>query len=93
MQIVDNAFVDPTGGRNTAATVTINVGQAVRWQNNGNVLHTVTSMAVPAGAASFDSSSMQSGAFFDHTFTMAGTYTYRCDFHPQEMLGSTVIVQ
>jgi plastocyanin len=93
MQIVDNAFVDPGGGRNAAATVTVTAGQAVRWQNNGATQHTVTSVTLPAGATAFDSGDVQPGAVFDVVFTVIGTYTYRCENHPQEMLDATVIVQ
>ena len=92
MLIVDNAFVDPAGGRNAQATVTISTGQSVGWQNNGDVSHTVTSTQVPTGATTFDSGNMVPNATFVRTFTVAGTYLYRCDNHPGEMLNSTVIV-
>ncbi len=93
MTIADNRFVDPDGNENQNATVTINSGQAVRWTNTGAVLHTVTSTDVPGGAQAFDSGDIAVGAVFDHTFTVAGTYTYRCENHPAEMLDATVIVQ
>jgi len=93
MTIVDNAFVDPSGRRNGSASVTINAGQAVRWRNDGQSQHTVTSTSTPAGAAGFNSGDIEYQNFYDHTFSVAGTYTYRCENHPQEMLGATVIVQ
>lgn len=92
MTINDNNFVDPNGGMNANATVTIASGQAVRWTNNGTLVHTVTSTSVPAGATAFDSGDIGAGGTFDQTFTVAGTYTYRCESHPQEMLGATVVV-
>jgi len=91
--IVDNAFVDGSGRRNGSASVTINAGQAVRWRNDGQAQHTVTSTSVPGGAASFNSGDIEYQNFYDHVFTVAGTYTYRCENHPQEMTGATVIVQ
>jgi plastocyanin len=93
MTIEDNAFVDPSSRRNSNASVTINAGQAVRWANTGGTLHTVTSTSVPGGAGSIASGNISPGAVFDHTFTVVGTYVYRCDLHPGQMFDSTVIVQ
>ncbi len=93
VQIVDNAFVDPLGRRNANASVTVGVGQIVGWRNNGVVQHTVTSTSVPAGGAAFDSGDLNPGGTFLVTFNAVGTYVYRCDNHPNEMLNARVIVQ
>lgn len=74
--------------------VTIFVGDTVRWFNRDNQRHTVTanSSAVALGE-SFDSSPnncpgnvlfrdcIDPGESFSHTFTTAGTFTYRCKLH------------
>ncbi|MEX1184822.1 MAG: plastocyanin/azurin family copper-binding protein [Gemmatimonadota bacterium] len=84
-------------------TVRIRAGQAVRWRNTSDLLHTVTAnpdMAVrpefvqlPAGAAPFDSGNIEPGAAFVHTFTTPGTYVYMCIPHQMAAMIATVIVE
>lgn len=93
VNIVDNAFVDPDGNRNDAATVTIDSGQTVGWTHNGAVQHSVTSTSVPNGAQMFDSGTLDPGDDFTVTLDVAGTYLYNCEFHPGEMFDATIIVQ
>jgi len=93
MNIIDNAFVDPDGNQNDDASVTIAQGDTVRWTNNGSIAHTATSTSVPAGAQTFDTGSIAPGGQDSVTFDVVGTYTYRCEVHPNEMLGATIIVQ
>lgn len=101
---MDNtAFIDPTGGQNTSATVTIQVGEAVRWVNEDNVDHTVTSGegtggtdgdGLPDGASSgMDSPPIGPGGDFEFTFDTPGTWTYYCEIHPGIMYEATVIVE
>lgn len=93
VQIGDNFFEDPQGRTNGNASVTINAGQTVGWRHDGAIQHTVTSTGVPQGAAAFDSGLLDPGDTFMVTLNTVGTYTYRCDEHPNEMLGATIIVQ
>ncbi|MCG8468906.1 MAG: plastocyanin/azurin family copper-binding protein [Gemmatimonadetes bacterium] len=92
-QIEDNAFVDPAGGRNADATVTIDSGQTVGWVHVGANTHTVTSTSVPNGAQAFDSGNLSNDDTFTVTLTVAGTYEFRCEIHPATMRMSTIIVQ
>jgi plastocyanin len=85
------------------AKVTIKAGETVEWLNNGDVVHSVTAVpadasrandvALPRGAATFDSGFMPPGSTFDYTFTVPGTYRYFCV--PHETLGmvGTVVVK
>jgi plastocyanin len=85
------------------AQVTIKAGETVEWLNNGGVVHSVTAVpeeayrpkdvALPMGAATFDSGFMPPGSKFDYTFTVPGTYRYFCV--PHEALGmiGTVVVK
>lgn len=86
------------------ATVTIHVGEAVRWQNvTSAITHTVTAdpgraenpadVSLPPGAQPFNSGAVTPGQSFQHTFTVAGTYRYFCI--PHETLGmlGTVVVE
>lgn len=82
--------------RFSPASVTIHVGEAVRWRNASNgVTHTATAdpakaqdpadVGLPAGAAAFDSGALTPGTEYEHTFAVAGTYRYFC--RPHETLG------
>jgi plastocyanin len=59
------------------ADITIKVGQAVNWMNEGNEAHTVT-----ADDNSFDSGSKAHGQNWQHTFSKAGQFAYHCTPHP-----------
>ena len=80
----------------------INVGDTVRWENNGSSVHHATSneaMAIkkvdastPGGAPPFDSGFLPPGEQFKHTFTIAGTYKYVCLPHETAgMVGEIVV--
>jgi plastocyanin len=73
----------------TPKTITIPVGTTVRWTNNGNAPHTVTSTSSPKA---FDSGTLNSGDTFQHTFTTAGQFPYRCNIHPS-MTGTVIVEQ
>lgn len=101
INVDDIAFIDPDGGRNENATVTIQVGQTVGWENNDDVAHTVTSGegvggsdgdGLPAGAEAFDMP-LGIGDEITITFDVAGTYTYFCEIHPGQMFNATIIVE
>jgi plastocyanin len=67
------------------ATVTIKVGQTVRWENAASIQHSTTDdpskaakaedAQLPSGAKSWDSGLLDPGASFDQTFTVACDYT------------------
>ena len=75
------------------STITLvrGVNATIKWTNNDVASHTVTSTVVPAGAQSFNSGNMASGAAFTFTFTVPGTYTYICNYHSWMM--ATVVVK
>ena len=84
------------------ASVSISVGDTVKWTNPGIITHTVTfdpaqaatpaNVALPAGVAPFDSGNMEEEATFSHTFTVKGTYKYVCKMHEAMGMVGTVIV-
>jgi len=76
----------------TQATMTLvrGVNASVAWTNNDSTAHTVTSVSVPSGAQSFASGNMNAGASFTVSFTVAGTYTYHCDYHSW-MMGTIIV--
>jgi plastocyanin len=68
------------------ATLTITAGDTVTWTNGDDRRHTVTS-----NDGAFDSGNLDAGASFSFTFTTPGTYTYRCDYHPE--MQATIVVE
>jgi len=76
--------VGSTQGLNYApVNVTVAKGGKVTWTNNDPVPHTVTSTGtIPSGASGFDSGNMNQNAVFTVTFTVDGTYQYKCTYHP-----------
>src|SRR5262245_3233657 len=54
---------DPDSWAYDPPTLTVNVGDKVTWQNNGEDVHTVTS-----DDGSFDSGDMKHGASWSYTF-------------------------
>jgi plastocyanin len=69
VSMVDDEFVP--------SSITIAVGDGVRWTNDGERPHTVTSLSGPA----FDSGIVMPGGDYARTFTSAGTFAYHCFLH------------
>ncbi len=66
-------------------TVTINVGESVKWTNKGKAEegHTAT-------GDSFDSGVLKQGQSYTHKFSAAGTFDYICTLH-SNMKGTIVV--
>ena len=60
-----------------AATLTVAPGTTVRFVNDDGEAHTVT-----AADKSFDSTGLDTGDTWTHSFTKPGTYAYFCALHP-----------
>ena len=73
-------------------TVVVGLNNTVTWSERDQIPHTVTSAAIPTGAAAFDSEIMNKGDAFTWTFTTPGTYEYFCTLHPGWMRGHVVVV-
>jgi len=65
------------GTRFEPPTLTIRVGDTVRWLNDDALPHTVS-----ARDGSWDSGNLAPGASFERTFDSAGSYAYLCRYHP-----------
>lgn len=65
-------------------TVTISVGDTVRWTNNDDSTHTTTS-----DSGLWDTT-LDRGQSYSQTFTTAGTFNYHCAIHPT-MTGSITV--
>jgi len=71
------------------ATITINVGDTVTWNNQGSMTHTVTSD--PNQTVYFNSGDLGPDNSYSFTFTVAGNFTYACQYH--DMAGRVIVVQ
>lgn len=65
------------GSRFEPATLTVAVGDTVRWFNDDALPHTVS-----ASDASWDSGNLAPGQAFERRFETAGSYSYLCRYHP-----------
>lgn len=64
--------------RFTTPTVSIKVGDTIRWLNQDPVAHTATTEAYPG----FNSGPIKQGETWSQTFNTAGVFTYFCIVHP-----------
>jgi plastocyanin len=65
------------GTRFEPSTLTIRVGETVRWFNDDALPHTVS-----ATDGSWDSGNLPPGASFERRFDTVGSYPYLCRYHP-----------
>jgi len=65
------------GSRFEPSTLTIAVGETVRWFNDDALPHTVS-----ATDGSWDSGNLPPGQAFERLFDAAGSYPYLCRYHP-----------
>lgn len=89
----DTQTVEVVGRSFEPARVGVFVGDTVRWVNTDNNRHSVSAnSSARAQGESFDSgvncpggllfrNCLEPGESFSHTFTRAGTFTYRCRIH------------
>ncbi len=96
VKMTDHDAFDP-------ATVTVNVGDSVEWQNTSQIAHSVVcdpakagsakDVALPEGAKPFDSGVIQPGKSFTQKFGVAGTYKYVCVPHEGMGMKGEVVVK
>ena len=78
----------------TPMQLTVPLGTTVRWVNDDDVFHTVTSTAEleprrPSGL--FGHSLSRKGQTFEYTFNKAGTFHYYCQPHADFMFGTVTV--
>lgn len=70
-------------------TVRVHVGQTIKWVNDDNVVHNVTSQ----DGTTIASANFGPGQSFEYTPKLAGTtITYYCTIHPTTMQATIVVV-
>ena len=73
-------------------TITILKGEKVKWTNEDNSIHTVTS-GLPGElnlGSDFDSNFLATGETFEHLFPSQGLFNYFCTLHP-DMVGKVEV--
>lgn len=82
--------------RNTPETLSIRVGDAVRWMNQetSDVAHTVTcDHPADPSAGSWDSVTLDPGQSFTYTFRQSGEFRYGCTLHNSPSAGCRGIIR
>lgn len=95
------ATIEVSGFEFVPQEVHIKTGDTVEWRNTSIIRHTVndepqhdpTLTSLPPGAIPFDSGSIAAGQVFRHTFTVPGTYRYKCEPHEDFGMVGVVIVE
>jgi hypothetical protein len=74
------------------STISVDVGDTVKWYNADTSKHTVTSGNISDDVVGtvFDSSIIISGSTFEVTFSQDGTFPYFCVIHPW-VLGTVIV--
>lgn len=73
-------------------TISILKGEKVKWINEDNTIHTVTS-GLPGESnlgSAFDSNFLAAGETFEHLFQTKGLFKYFCTLHP-DMIGKVEV--
>jgi plastocyanin len=87
----------------TPEKVAIKAGDTVKWVNDGQTIHDVSTnpaiaqnpkdTSMPKGAAAFDSGFIPPGGDYSYTFTVPGTYRYFCLPHEKEGMVGVIVVK
>ena len=67
-------------------SITVNVGDTVTWTNQDSVAHNAV-----YNDGVFDTGRLNKGDSGSFRFTKAGTYNYKCTFHPTIMKGTVIV--
>ncbi len=78
--------LDISGMSFSPSTITVKVGTTVRWTNNDNSTHTVTS----DNGTTFNSGNIAYGASYAFTPTITGNFPYHCNIHAG-MTGTLIV--
>lgn len=82
--------VEIVGQSFSPSTLEVEVGTTVTWENNSDMVHTVTSGSDRTADGTFDSGNLSEGDTFSYTFNEVGEFDYFC--MPHENMTATVNV-
>ena len=89
----DVVNVQVTSDQFTPASVTIKVGQTVRWTWGGGTHNVVSGPDCSTEDGNFKSGAPQAGGTFDKKFEKAGSFPYYCQPHCTMGMKGTVVVE
>ncbi len=69
------------------AVIEVPAGSPVTWTNQDKASHSIVG---DTSSGDFSSDVLKQGDHFSHTFSLTGTYKYRCGFH-KYMTGTVVV--
>lgn len=75
----------------TPSDLTVQVGRAVKWINQSDLIHTVTSGTPDNPNDLFDSGNISPDGVFSYTFNQTGTFNYFCIPHQPSMTGRITV--
>lgn len=78
----------PASYKFAPASIVVHVGDTVTWTNHDNFTHSVQ---FTSGGLPNTPEVMSPGQSATYTFTTAGTFTYQCHLHPQNMQGTVTV--
>jgi plastocyanin len=78
----------PASYRFAPPAIAVAVGATVTWTNHDNFTHSVQFLD---GGLPSDPLVMSPGQTATFTFDHAGTFSYQCHFHPQNMRGTVTV--
>lgn len=86
-----SALVQMTGRTYSPSTLEVEVGTTVRWENNSDETHTVTSGSNREHDDEFNSGDIAPGESYTYTFDNTGSFDYFCIPHPGMEATITVV--
>ncbi|MEX0662763.1 MAG: plastocyanin/azurin family copper-binding protein [Balneolaceae bacterium] len=84
--------VSMVGESFSPSTLEVEVGTTVTWENQSDLIHTVTSGSDRTADGLFDSGNLSEGQTFSYTFDEVGTFDYFCIPH-EGMTGTITVVE
>ena len=86
---VTTTHVDlPKSYKFAPASIQVAIGSTVTWTNSDNFTHSVQFAGEDAPGAV-----LKPGDSTSRTFDQAGSFTYVCAFHPQNMTGTVIVTE
>lgn len=62
-------------------SISVKIGTNITWENNDEILHTVTAGTPNEATDTFDGELDGKGSNFSHVFTEPGEFSYFCNRH------------
>lgn len=88
----DSQVVEMVGESFSPSSLQVEVGTTVTWENDSDLIHTVTSGSDREHDEKFNSGDVAPGETYSYTFNEIGSFDYFCIPHPG-MQGNVTVVE